>query len=46
VENLDIAQYIAEMNARDGEAEFKKSVMKDLDARRDRLAPEEHSKVA
>lgn len=48
VENLDIAQYIAELVARGGEAEFKKSVMKDLDARRDRLAPEERkeSKVA
>lgn len=46
VENLDIAEYIAGLVARGGEAEFKKSVMKDLDTRRDRLAPEEHSKVA
>jgi hypothetical protein len=41
VENLDIAEYIAEMTRRGGEAEFKKNVMKDLDVRRDRYAPEE-----
>ena len=40
VENLEIADYIAEMIARGGEAEFKKTVMKDLDARRDQFAPE------
>ena len=41
VENIDIAEYIAEINRRGGEEEFKKSVMKDLDARRDQYAPEE-----
>lgn len=41
VENLDIAAYIAEMNRRGGEEEFKKTVMKDLDERRDTYAPEE-----
>ncbi|HVE70553.1 MAG TPA: hypothetical protein VNI54_04225 [Thermoanaerobaculia bacterium] len=41
VENLDIAEYIAEMSRRGGEADFKKNVMKDLDGRRDQLAPEE-----
>jgi hypothetical protein len=46
VENLDIAQYIAEMVARGGEAEFKKTVMRDLDARRDELAPEDRQRVA
>jgi 1-acyl-sn-glycerol-3-phosphate acyltransferase len=48
VENLEIADYIAEIVARGGEADFKKTVMKDLDSRRDRLAPEERtqSKVA
>ena len=50
VENLDIAEYIAEMLRRGGEDEFKRNVMKDLDARRDAYAPEEErvkaSKVA
>ena len=41
VENLDIAEYIAEIIRRGGEEDFKKNVMKDLDARRDNLAPEE-----
>lgn len=45
VENLDIAEYIAEMMRRGGEEEFKKNVMKDLDWRRDHFAPEE-GKVA
>ena len=40
VENVDIAEYIAEVTRR-GEAEFKKNVMKDLDRRRDHYAPEE-----
>jgi hypothetical protein len=47
VENVDIADYIAEMMKRGGEAEFKKTVMKDLDWRRDHYAPEEKpAKVA
>ena len=48
VENLDIAEYIADMLARGGEGDFKKTVMKDLDTRRDSLAPEErkHARVA
>ena len=47
VENLDIATYIAEMKARGGEEQFKRSVMKDLDARRDMYAPEDKpAKVA
>jgi hypothetical protein len=41
VENLEIGDYIAEMVARGGEAEFKKTVMRDLDARRDQFAPED-----
>jgi hypothetical protein len=41
VENLDIAEYIAEMNRRGGEEEFKRNVMKDLDWRRDNFAPED-----
>ena len=41
VENLDIAEYIAEMLRRGGEEEFKRNVMKDLDSRRDAYAPEE-----
>ena len=41
VENVDIAEYIAEMMARGGPEEFKKNVMKDLDWRRDHYAPEE-----
>ncbi len=45
VENLDIAEYIAEMMRRGGEEEFKRNVMKDLDARRDAYAPEEGKTV-
>jgi hypothetical protein len=41
IENVDIAEYIAEMMRRGGEEEFKKSVMKDLDERRDLYAPED-----
>jgi hypothetical protein len=43
-ENLDIATYIAEMTARGGPDGFKKSVMQDLDARRDRNCPQEQPK--
>lgn len=48
VENIDIAEYIAEMMRQGGEAEFKWNVMKDLNARRDQYAPEDvkHAKVA
>jgi Acyltransferase len=45
VENLEIADYIAEMMSRGGPDEFKRNVMKDLDWRRDHYAPEE-GKVA
>ncbi|HEX7150380.1 MAG TPA: 1-acyl-sn-glycerol-3-phosphate acyltransferase [Thermoanaerobaculia bacterium] len=41
VENVDIAPYIAEMLRNGGEAEFKKNVMRDMDARRDANCPEE-----
>ena len=41
IENLDIAEYIADITRRGGEEEFKKNVMRDLDARRDNYAPEE-----
>ena len=41
VENIEIADYIAEMMSRGGEEEFKRNVMKDLDWRRDHYAPEE-----
>ena len=41
IENLEIADYIAAMNASGGADGFKKAVMKDLDARRDAFAPEE-----
>jgi hypothetical protein len=41
IENLDIAGYIEEMMARGGPDMFKKTVMKDLDVRRDQYAPEE-----
>ena len=46
VENLEMADYIAEMIARGGEADFKKTVMKDLDSRRDRFAPEDRKEQA
>lgn len=41
VENVDIAEYVAEMKRRGGEESFKKTVMKDLDWRRDHFCPEE-----
>lgn len=48
VENVDIAKYIAEMRERGGgEEQFKRTVMKDLDTRRDLYAPEDKpAKVA
>ncbi len=46
VENLDIAEYIADMTRRGGEDEFKKNVMKDLDSRRDQYAPEDGKEAA
>jgi Acyltransferase len=48
VENVDIAEYVDEMMKRGGGPEnFKKTVMKDLDARRDHYCPEERpAKVA
>lgn len=44
VENVDIAEYIAEMLRRGGEEQFKRTVIKDLEWRRDHYAPEEQSK--
>ena len=41
IENLEIADYIAEMTKTGGADNFKKTVMKDLDRRRDEYAPEE-----
>lgn len=41
IENIEAADYIEEMMARGGPDLFKKNVMKDLDTRRDRYAPEE-----
>ena len=41
IENLEIAEYISEMMAMGGPDMFKKTVMKDLDRRRDEYAPEE-----
>jgi hypothetical protein len=41
LENIDIAQYIEEMMAVDGPDQFKKSVMRDLDRRRDAYCLEE-----
>jgi hypothetical protein len=46
VENLDIAEYIAEMTRRGGDEEFKRNVMKDLDWRRDNYAPEDGKETA
>jgi hypothetical protein len=46
VENLDIAEYIADITRRGGEEEFKKNVMKDLDRRRDHYAPENGKEAA
>jgi len=41
LENLEIADYIDEMISRGGPDMFKKTVMKDLDRRRDEYAPED-----
>lgn len=41
IENLDMAEYIEQMMAAAGPDGFKKTVMRDLDSRRDRYAPEE-----
>ena len=41
VENLEIADYLKEMMARGGEDGFKKSVIRDLEERRDRHSPED-----
>lgn len=41
VENVDIADYIAEQMAKGGEEQFKRNVREDLDRRRDLYAPEE-----
>jgi hypothetical protein len=41
IENLDIASYIAEQMAKGGPGQFKKNVMRDLEARRDAYCPEE-----
>jgi hypothetical protein len=41
IENIEIADYIAEMTKAGGIDNFKKAVMKDLDRRRDEYAPEE-----
>jgi hypothetical protein len=41
LEVLDIAAYIEEQMAKGGPEQFKKNVMRDLDARRDRYCPEE-----
>jgi hypothetical protein len=47
VENVEIADYIAQMLVQGGEEQFKRNVMKDLDARRDRFCPEDRpAKVA
>jgi Acyltransferase len=46
-ESVDIAAYVKELMARGGPDAFKKSVMRDLDERRDRNCPEERpAKVA
>lgn len=42
IENLEISDYISEMSSRAGDEGFKKTVMKDLDRRRDEHAPEEN----
>ncbi len=47
VENVDIAEYISELMKRGGEEQFKRNVIKDLEARRDQYCPEERpAKVA
>lgn len=45
VENVDIAEYIAEILSRGDAEQFKRNVMKDLDWRRDHYAPEEKSQM-
>jgi hypothetical protein len=46
LEIVDIARYIEEQMAKGGPEQFKKSVMRDLDARRDRYCPEPEQDVA
>jgi hypothetical protein len=47
VENVDIAQYVAEMLSRGGDEQFKRNVIKDLEGRRDQYCPEQRpAKVA
>lgn len=41
IENLDIAAYIAALMAKGGPEQFKRNVMRDLEARRDAYCPEE-----
>lgn len=41
VENIEISDYIKEMIARGGEENFKKTVIRDLEDRRDRYSPED-----
>lgn len=41
IENVEISDYISSIMAQGGSDMFKKNVMKDLDRRRDELAPEE-----
>ena len=41
IENLEISEYITEMTQLGGADNFKKTVMRDLDRRRDEYAPEE-----
>jgi hypothetical protein len=46
LENIDIARYIDEQMAKGGPEQFKKNVMRDLDARRDHYCPEEKRATA
>jgi hypothetical protein len=46
LEIVDIPQYIAAMMSNGGPEQFKRNVMRDLDARRDRYAPEERPATA
>jgi hypothetical protein len=46
LENIDIASYIEEQMAKGGPDQFKKNVMRDLDARRDHYCPEEKRATA
>jgi len=47
VENVDIASYISELMSRGGAEQFKRNVIKDLEARRNQYCPEERpAKVA